>query len=186
MNNPAIATPVFAPTVAGQTPFIVTATSPAGCAGTATLLIKVINVRCGNNNSGISMCYQGNTVCVAPYLVPTYQRYGATLGACGDPNLRISYEPQVAASDAPLALSVKAYPNPTSGMFSVEMHSPVEGSAQFDVLDAAGRPVQQRMIELTEGLNQTNFDLKVQPTGNYLIRCRDSLGRQAVVRVSKQ
>lgn len=40
---------------------------------------------CGTNDSGLAMCYYGRTVCVAPYLVPTYQRYGATLGSCSGP-----------------------------------------------------------------------------------------------------
>lgn len=40
---------------------------------------------CGQNGSGIKLCLQGKPVCVAPYLVQTYLRYGATMGGCQVP-----------------------------------------------------------------------------------------------------
>ena len=63
------------------------------------------DVRCGNNNSGVNLCYQGKQVCVAPYLVPTYQRYGATVGSCKiKVAMRVSYEPET--TSLPLTLSL--------------------------------------------------------------------------------
>ncbi len=160
-----------------------TVTDASQCTVTKDVTVTVQDVRCGSNGSGVKMCYQGREVCVAPYLVPTYQRYGATLGPCNNGTLRISYEP---ALPPVLNLSVRAYPNPTTGRVLVEVQSSVAGVAQFEVVDTRGHAVQQKTQDLTEGLNEVPFDLGAQPAGNYLIRCRDILGRQAVVRVNKQ
>ncbi len=148
------------------------------------MTVTVKDVRCGSNNSGVKMCYQGREVCVAPYLVPTYQRYGGTLDGCPANNLRISYEPQ--AEEPPLTLSLKAYPNPVQDVVTVEVRSRVAGKATFEVLDVTGRARQSRQQELVEGLNEVRFGLGNLPTGIYLIQAVDALNQQAVVRVSKQ
>ncbi len=160
-----------------------TVNSADGCSTTKEVTVTVTDVRGGANNSGIKMCFQGKPVIVAPYLVPTYQRYGGAVGPCNNAPARLAAEE---ARETVLTLTVKAYPNPTTGALTVQVNSPVAGPAQLDVLDVAGRAVQQRTQQLSEGLNELEFNLGSQTQGTYLIRCRDVLGRQAVVRVQKQ
>ena len=57
--------------------------------------------------------------------------------------------------------TVKVYPNPTNGWFTVN----AEGLLKVDVIDNAGR-----MVESFSGTNQ--FDLSRLPTGNYLLRIK--------------
>lgn len=167
------------------TTYTVTVTDANGCTSTGEVTVNVKDVRCGPNLQNVSICYYGVTLCVSPKIAKNYLKLGATLGACGsNSSARIGVEEQ--GGEAPLSLSVKAYPNPTSGSLAVEVNSVVAGPAQLDVLDVVGRPVQQRVQELNAGLNRVEFNLVSQPTGTYLIRCRDGLGQQAVVRVQKQ
>ncbi|MPR33227.1 T9SS type A sorting domain-containing protein [Salmonirosea aquatica] len=165
------------------TTYTVTVTGANGCSTQKSVEVNVNDVRCGYG--GVKMCLGGRELCLAQYLVPTYLRFGATLGGCNsNVPARISYEGET--SEAVLTLSMKAYPNPTANALTVEVSSVVAGAAQLDVLDVAGRPVQQRVQELSEGVNRVEFNLGRQAQGTYLIRCRDALGRQAVVRVQKQ
>ncbi|MPR33228.1 T9SS type A sorting domain-containing protein [Salmonirosea aquatica] len=164
------------------TTYTVLATDQNGCTGEKSVTVMVLDVRCGYG--GVKMCLGGRELCLAQYLVPTYLRFGATLGDCNTsvPS-RIGYEEQ--PSEPVLSLSLKAYPNPTTSALTVEVSGPVAGAAQLDVLDVAGRPVQQRVEKLSEGMNRVEFNLGGQAQGTYLLRCRDALGRQAVVRVQK-
>ncbi|WP_373331364.1 T9SS type A sorting domain-containing protein [Salmonirosea aquatica] len=170
---------------AQTTTYTVTATDAAGCSVQKQITVTVNDVRCGYG--GVKVCLGGREQCIAQYLVPTYLRFGYTLGGCSNnvPS-RIGYGPQEATPPS-LALSVKAYPNPTSGRLTLQVSSPVAGPARLDVLDLVGRAVQQRTEQLSEGLNEIEMDLGGQAAeGVYLIRCRDALGGQAVVRVQKQ
>ncbi len=138
------------------TTYTVAATDANHCTVSKTITVTVEDVRCGNNQSGIQMCYQGKVVCVAPYLVPTYQRYGATLGACKNDPSRIGYE-FIETREVPLAMTLKAYPNPAQDAITVEVMSLSTSAVYFEVLDVAGRAVQTRTEQLTEGLNQVPF-----------------------------
>ncbi len=145
--------------------------------------VSVTLPSCGNKNQNVQICYYGVTQCVSEKIAERYLKLGATLGPCNVGNTRISYEE---TTPARLTLSLQAYPNPTSDQLTVLVQSPMAGMAQFEVVNAQGRAVQQQAQQLNEGLNQVAFDLTAQPAGNYLIRCRDALGRQAVVRVNRQ
>ncbi len=113
-------------------------------------------------------------------------KYRGTEGRSGEDQVpaRIGYDEQ--ATKTGLSLSVRAYPNLTTGRVLAEVQSPVAGMGTFEVLSTLGRAVQQKAQELTKGFNEVPFDLSAQTTGTYLIRCRDALGRQAVVRVNRQ
>ncbi|MPR35272.1 FG-GAP-like repeat-containing protein [Salmonirosea aquatica] len=163
------------------TSYTVTATDAAGCTTSKQITVSVTDVRCGYG--GVKMCQGGREVCVAQYLVATYLRFGYTIGPCGAGNTR-------QAADEPaeptLSLSLSAYPNPTTGHVTVQVQSPGSGRATFELVNAQGRAVQRQAQQLSKGLNEVPLELGVQPAGNYLIRCVDAQGRQAVVRVHKE
>jgi hypothetical protein len=172
---------------AQTTTYSVTVTDANGCSTNQEVTVYVKDVRCGNKNQNVQICYYGVTQCVSEKIAKNYLRLGATLGACGSGSnspARIGVEES--ASDSPFELSVKGYPNPTQGELTVEVMSKISGSVQMQVLDLTGRAVQQRSEQLLEGRNEVKFDLRAQPSGNYLIRAVDGLNRQGVVRVNKQ
>lgn len=178
-----------APATAGTYYFCIKvcdAATTANCQ-TATYTVTVtapVDNSCGFG--GVKMCFYGREICIAPYLVPTYKRFGATLGGCSNPAARISAEEFNKSSGVPLALSVEAYPNPTTDVVAVQVLSLAAGTAHFEVLDLIGRPMQLRTENLKEGVNDLEFRLGTFPSGLYLIRATTALNHQAVVRVSKQ
>ncbi len=167
-----------------NTTYSVTVTDAKGCSVTSEVTVNVKDVRCGNKNQNVTICYYGVTQCVSEKIAQRYLKLGATIGGCGSGNARIGVEET--AVDSPFALSVKGYPNPTQGSLTVEVMSRISGPAQMQVLDLTGRAVQQRTEQLLEGLNEVKFDISAQPTGTYLIRAIDGNNRQGVVRVNKQ
>lgn len=166
------------------TTYIVTVTDENGCTAKGSVKVTVKDVRCGPGNQNVTICYYGVTQCVTEKIAERLLKVGATLGSCGTGSARLGAEE--AAAEKTLTLSVLAFPNPTTGTVTVRIQNPASGPALLDVLDLAGRPQQQRVENLTEGANEIQFDLSRQASGTYLIRCRDALGRQAVVRVHRQ
>ncbi|GHB58249.1 hypothetical protein GCM10007390_09670 [Persicitalea jodogahamensis] len=141
------------------------------------------DVRCGNKNQNMLICYYGVTQCVSEKIAQRYLKLGATLGGCGTGRARIG----VAESDKlPLQLALKAFPNPVQDAMTLEVLAPSAGPATFEVLDLTGRTRQSRSENLVEGLNEVGFRLGTLPTGMYLIRAVDALNRQGVVKVSKE
>ncbi|WP_373514867.1 ExeM/NucH family extracellular endonuclease [Persicitalea sp.] len=165
------------------TTYTVTVTDANNCTARATVKVTVNDVRCGNKNQNVTICYYGVTQCVSEKIAERYLKLGATIGGCGT-NARIGAEEIV--TEKPFSLSAQAFPNPTTGTLTLRIQSVMSGPAVLDVLDMAGKPLQQRVENLTEGLNEIPLDLDRQAAGTYLIRCRDAAGRQAVVRVHRQ
>jgi hypothetical protein len=163
------------------TTYTLTVTDGNTCQATGQVTVNVRDVRCGNQNQNVTICYYGVTQCVSEKIAARYLKLGATLGGCGT-NARIGVE----ESSVPLQLSLKAYPNPVQDAVTVEVLAPAAGRGTFEVLDLAGRVRQARTEELEEGLNEVEFRLGSLPTGVYLIKATDAQNRQGVVRVSKE
>ncbi len=164
------------------TTYTVTATDGNNCTNSTQVTVNVQNVRCGNRDNKVEICYYGVTQCVSEKIAKRYLKLGATVGGCGSGAARIGYE----SAEAPLQLSLKAYPNPVQDAVTVEVLAPNAGVATLQVLDMSGRTKQSRRENLVEGLNQVEFRLGGLPSGVYLIRAVDALNRQGVVKVSKE
>jgi hypothetical protein len=166
------------------TTYEVTVTDGNGCISSpAQVRVNVRDVRCGNRDQNVTICYYGVTQCVSEKIAVRYLKLGATIGGCGTGNARLAAEE---TSQLPLKLSVTAYPNPVQDAVTVEVLAPTAGRATFEVFDMTGVARQKGTKYLQEGLNEVEFQLGSLPSGVYLIRATDSLNHQGVVRVSKQ
>jgi hypothetical protein len=163
--------------------YTVTVTDGNGCQATGQTTVNVQDVRCGNRNQNVTICYYGVTQCVSEKIAARYLKLGATIGGCGTGNARIGVEEN---SELPLSLSLKAYPNPVQDAVMVEVLAPNAGQGTFEVLDLTGRVRKSRTENLVEGLNEVEFRLGGLPTGIYFIKAMDMQNRQSVVRVSKE
>ena len=161
---------------------LVSVTDANGCVGTTSGSVTVQDARCGNKNQNVTICYYGVTQCVSEKIAQRYIKLGATLGGCGTGNARIGAE----ETNAPLQLSLKAYPNPVQDAVTLEVLAPNAGEATFEVVDLTGRTRQTKSENLVEGLNEVGLRLGGLPAGLYLIRATDARHRQGVVKVSKQ
>jgi hypothetical protein len=76
-------------------------------------------------------------------------------------------------------------PNPTSGVFTVEMNGSPQAEVAFTLFNMVGQRVSQESVSFQNGYLQKNFDLSALPGGVYVLQIQS--GKQAKkVRVLKQ
>ncbi len=124
------------------TTYTVTVTDAAGCiSSTASVTVRVVNVRCGNNpyNLKVLVCNKDIAQCVAPGRVANLLRKGATLGACGTAAARVSAEDREAVSGA----QVNAWPNPFSRSVTIDIVPESSGYATYEVSSPQGVTVKR-------------------------------------------
>jgi hypothetical protein len=152
------------------TVYTVTATDANGCSSSKQFTVYVYNVLCGNLNTKIAMCHNGNEICVGIAAVPAQLLLGATLGSCTYGNGR-SAAPS-ATGTLVQKLAVEAYPNPSEGGFRVRVKTPAAGQAKVQLYDLQGR----LLNVVFEGELQANeprelsVDMPGLPAGTYMLR----------------
>ena len=67
-------------------------------------------------------------------------------------------------------ISLKAYPNPTSGDISVEWSSPVRQEINLQIINSEGKIIKQVFRHSTVVSQTELFQISGQPTGLYLLR----------------
>jgi hypothetical protein len=67
-------------------------------------------------------------------------------------------------------ISVKAYPNPTTGDVSVDWSSPTRQAVTFQILNAAGTVVRQVTRQASTTPQTEHFQLGTQPAGTYFLK----------------
>lgn len=177
LNSPAIFNPVFSPTAAGQTTFTITATSAAGCVATADLTITVIDVRCGNSNQNVQICHYGITQCVTTKSAKNFMKIGATIDACGTPNVRLSSEILPTGPEV-TTLTLTAGSNPSQGRFTLDISLPAPAPLVVEMHSLSGVMLIQKNfapgpLRLKEEVNMTSY-----PSGQYLISAQTDAERK--------
>jgi hypothetical protein len=76
------------------------------------------------------------------------------------------------------------YPNPSDGLFNLDLHAPGKGAVQVEVFNLDGKRIFAEKKLQSEGKVQTQIDLRGHPAGTYLLVLRqgkDSLSRKIVL-----
>ncbi|TXE16756.1 T9SS type A sorting domain-containing protein [Psychroserpens burtonensis] len=71
--------------------------------------------------------------------------------------------------------NLKVYPNPSSGVFSVEVFIPNTKISTLEVYDFLGKKVKSIVIEKSTGLKTVPLDLSKMSTGEYLLLFKNNL-----------
>ncbi|HLF46880.1 MAG TPA: VCBS repeat-containing protein, partial [Chitinophagaceae bacterium] len=137
---------IVCPTV--NTNYIVTYTTPYGCVASDTVLVKAIDVSCGNNNTKVKICIttpsgQHSTICVATSAVESVlaNNPNAVLGDCSAYNARITD----IVSEEVKSRELKVYPNPSHTYFTLQIGSEIaDQKISLRVLNLKGRVVETR------------------------------------------
>ena len=79
---------------------------------------------------------------------------------------------------------IVAYPNPTSGMFSIRLTAAVSGTIDIKVYNSIGSLVVQERQSVRQGNNTLSMDISRLATGNYQVVC-EGLNRKWVTTVLK-
>ncbi len=165
--------PVFTPTTPGNYTYTVTATNSNGCATTCTVTFCVLDVRVPGQNNKVYLCHvppgnpgNSNTLSISVNAVPAHLtgHSGDRLGTCsqvicGSPKGTETAGPGIIHSD-----EFKIYPNPTSGVFKVEIPHDVKVD-KIVVMDITGKVVATK----TNVEGNTTFELGDVARGVYMV-----------------
>lgn len=157
--------------------YTVSVTDAKGCTVSASIVISVVDVTCGNNNDKVMICHNGATICVASSAVQSHLNHGDNLGSCINATSATgiststsdSLRPGETTSNA-ATVSVKAYPNPTSGRFTVQLTNYKSSKATVMIVGVNGLIVSQKEVQLVAGRATLSFDMANPAQGVYLIR----------------
>jgi hypothetical protein len=170
------------------TDYTVKVSDSAGCTTTASIQIVVKDVSCSKNDNKVLMCvldkkipFTTHTECVPQGKVQKLlEDQKASLGGCpvGDAAAStfmttISAQQNLVLADAPqqdlLTQKVKITPNPTTAKFEVLLNGFNNGKVEIKILDASGREVERRSVDINGYQTQVEFNLASKPKGLYLI-----------------
>jgi hypothetical protein len=171
--------PVFTPTAGGTYTYTVTATNSNGCSTSCQVTFCVKDIRDGissnPNNQKVFLCHlppgnPGNPqlLSISVNAVPSHlglhsgDRLGKCDQTCGG-NKGSEMEQQMEAGD------LKVYPNPSTGMFIVELPSEVKGGEAM-IMDMTGKLIERKMFMPDSKLI---FDLGYVAKGIYLIQVKN-------------
>jgi len=78
------------------------------------------------------------------------------------------------------------YPNPTNGMFTLNIYSNTTGSIQMDLVNSAGQVVKQKQLR-NHGIQITEqLDISGLPNGMYYLVARTEQGSISQARIIKE
>jgi hypothetical protein len=158
--------------------YTATITDVKGCTTTASIVIKTLDVRCGNNSDKVKICHNGHEICVASEVVQDHLDHGDYLGSCTTASVALVREGSILEEAA--SYSVVVYPNPVSELLNIRV-SKLESGATVLLFNANGAIVlNQRLTNATQAIS-----LKGLTTGLYFVQVRNG-NQQITQKVIKQ
>jgi len=148
--------------------YTVTVTDAKGCQTSSSIVINLLDVRCGNNNDKVMICHNGSAICVASSAVQAHLNHGDRLGAC---NSGVSASKDVTSHDvekSAAAYSVTLYPNPVSDNLNIQV-SKLEAGATVKVFTLAGvEVISQRLTKTLQTVSVAGL-----PQGIYVVQIKN-------------
>lgn len=138
-----------------------------GCVKTTSFAVNVVDVRCGNKNDKVLVCHKTSSgyvqICIAPSAVATHLANGSYLGNCAAAR---------GGNEIPVvkAAALKAYPNPTNGVFELRLLNFTPGKYQVQVMDLNGKLVASKLVTTSYSTEDVRFDLREQASATYYVR----------------
>ncbi|WP_164972591.1 DUF4979 domain-containing protein [Lacibacter luteus] len=98
-----------------------TVTDQQGCSQTATIEIKLIDVRCGSGSNKVMICHNGKEICITSSSVEDHLNHGDHLGSCTLVSTRTANEGAIALENNGNGTFI--YPNPVADKFTLKVNS---------------------------------------------------------------
>ena len=143
--------------------YTVVITDPKGCTTTASIVINILDARCGADSTKVTVCHNHHTICIAQAAVQAHLDHGDQLGACGA-------RMDVTAAGQTGVPQLVVYPNPSQGEFIVKLEGFKPGRAAIMVMDGNGKLLQQQSIVLSGYKQTVPVNLDNCATGIYFLR----------------
>lgn len=136
------ASTVFTATKAGTYTYFLTATNASGCQATTSVTLTVTDVRCGSKNDKVSVCHNGNVLCIFQGDVADHLQHDDKLGDCTSGTTAAS----AAAAPAEAALNLEpvfeAAPNPFVDHTELHFRAATTSAAKLVLYNSLGQVVQ--------------------------------------------
>ncbi len=176
LSNPNSASVVASPTQ--TTTYTVTVADANGCTTRRELTVYVVDARCGPKDNKVIVCHRtGNgsahDICISANAVPAHLAHGCTVGSCAVPVTGTARSTAAPVAGGVLDTPVlTAFPNPTDGHFTLQLHASTSGPLRVALFDLAGRSCASLFAgELAEGeTRELVVDQTGLPRGIYYIR----------------
>jgi hypothetical protein len=166
------------PAIAGSYTYKFTVTDSKGCSKDVLKTVTVADIRCGSNK--VTVCSNGQSKCVVTNNVAGLLKNGAYLGSCAGASLQRSAA--ITAASTPEAIeqgsSIKAFPNPSTGIFVLQLKNIRADKAQLTVMDMKGMVMSTRIVEGLAKIQYVSFDLSHLASGMYIIKLVTDKGVQ--------
>ncbi|TRX11278.1 LamG-like jellyroll fold domain-containing protein [Flavobacterium gawalongense] len=157
-------TPTIAVATAGMYTAVVT--DAKGCQTTTSIVIKTINVQCGNSGDKVMVCHNGKEICVSSNSVQSHLDHGDKLGSCSTTAVSMVSKDisKVLISEENAAEDVTVYPNPVTTLLNVKV-SEVHSGATLQLYNSLGMKVQSQALTTTSEV----MSLERLPSGMYFL-----------------
>jgi len=191
LSNYNTANPVFTATEAGSFTFTVRVSTPCGIATTCNITVCVTDIRVPGQNGKVYICHAPpgnagnekthaiNVNAVAAHLL---NHSNDRLGICGETpcgNQR-NFAGPVIEEELVTGMIVKAFPNPTTNYFTLQVRSESAEKIDIKVMDIQGRAI------FTKTAIQENYNFGHElVNGTYIVEVTQG-DRKQVLRLTKQ
>jgi len=116
--------------------YTVTVSYAGGCQSSASVMINVLDVRCGNDDSKVQICHNDKVICIEQSSVQDHLNHGDKLGSCSTSS-KIAIGKEEVSSP-----SFMVYPNPVQGSFNVSI-SNLEANATIGLYTILGNKIRE-------------------------------------------
>ena len=129
-----------------STVYSVTVTDGSGCSATASLLVNVKDIRCGNGQDKILVCQmpakssRAHVACISVNAVSAHLKNGGYLGECKSDSRSREKAADVTAE------GLYFYPNPSYSNFMLLWRAGTQRMAYLVIRDVVGRTIERRNI----------------------------------------
>jgi hypothetical protein len=119
------------------TSYNVLLTDANSCTSADTVVVSVIDVRCGHDSDKVLVCHNGNTLCISAHAVPAHLAQGDYLGDCSEN----SKNGNVVNNIPDVFKLYTNYPNPFNPSTKITFDLPEDAYTKLIIYDLTGREV---------------------------------------------
>ncbi|MBI5915910.1 MAG: thrombospondin type 3 repeat-containing protein [Bacteroidetes bacterium] len=126
--------------------------------------------KCGNNNSKVSVCHNGNnTLCISYSAVQAHINHGDYIGPCGNASCgQNMIAPVGDAMAVATGIELELFPNPAGNEVNIHLHG-MESAVMLTIQDQLGRVVWTERLEEGQVAAQVSLDDNRFGSGIYFV-----------------
>jgi hypothetical protein len=150
-----------------STTYTAVVTDANGCSVSKSILVKVKDVRCGNNMDKVMVCHGNNAICISPSAVPAHMsQHGDCLGDCSSAFARGTAVNHINLENGGVAI----FPNPAHGKINIELKESGSAYRSYQIMDVNGRVIASAQLSGDVHADIVSVDISTFVPGVYVIR----------------